>query len=74
MFAEVLVTVSILSNLKRVHPIGMKSTFSLLRELLRGKYVNNLINTHNLNHPGLVIWSDTKRTLVVYTVFTPVAW
>lgn len=70
MFAEVLVTVSILSDLKRVHAIGMKSSFSLLQELL---CVSNLTNTHNVNHPGLVIWSDTKRAVVVYTVLTAVA-
>lgn len=51
----------------------MKPCFSLLLESLVGYYVNNLINTHNMNHPGLVIWPDSKRTIVVYVVVTDVA-
>lgn len=51
----------------------MRSIFSLLLEALAGCYVNNLINTHNVNHPGLVIWPDSKRTRVVYRVSTAVA-
>lgn len=71
-FAEVPVNSSTLSNWSRVNAIRMKTSFSLLLESL-GYYVNNLINTYNMNHPGLVIWPDSKRTIVAYIVVTAVA-
>lgn len=73
MFAKILVNASILSKQSRVNAIWMKSSFSSLLEFLAGYYVNNVINTHNMNHPGLVIWPDSKRTIVVYIVLTAVA-
>lgn len=72
-FAEFPVNASALSNWSRVNATWMKSSFSILLESLAGYYVNNLINTHNMNYSGLAIWPDNKSSIVFYIVVTAAA-